>query len=122
MNPAQATAAYIGLSLAFALLAKPGYDTFSAIWTLLGGTTGSLALSISAASDIFESLQDADLYYWTEAFTVCAVALFLWLTGGALVFSTAKRKWKITSHIVPLIVIWVIGSAFNIFFFGLRSL
>jgi hypothetical protein len=114
-------AIYVALSGAITVLARPGYDAISGIVILLGGSLGSLKLSIESARDIQYETLDAGLQFNSEALTVSLVSITIWLVGAGMAFMASRSNWR-GGFLAGLIGIWIVGSGYNIVWFGLRSL
>ena len=120
MTPAKFTAIYLAGSIAFAAFARPGDDPVSNLAVLLGGSLGSLKLSVDSAGDIRDETLDAGHRFSREALAVSFGALIIWILGAWLTFQAARSRWK-GGFLAGLIGIWVVGSAYNIFWFAIRS-
>jgi len=121
MTPRTTIAIYVALSVAITVLVRPGYDKISGIIILLGGSLGSLKLSIESARDIRYETLDAGLRFSSEALALSLVAITLWLVGAGMAFMAARSNWK-GGYLVGLIGVWIAGCGYNIFWFGIRSL
>lgn len=113
--------AYVGVSVLIALLARPGYDIASTWIILLAGTAGSLLLFFNTIPDMYyQDLSLGNQIGW-EAISVGTFALILWLAGGILVYWVGKRGVK-SAFSLHLVLGWICGSAYNVFWFAIRSL
>jgi hypothetical protein len=121
LGPGRALILYGVGSLGMAIFARPGYDAFSGMMLLLGGPTGSLKLFLDAGRDVFDDDLLLGRVFSSEALGVALIALGIWLLGGFLVFKAARSCWRggFTAAMVPL---WLVGSAYNLMWFGIRSL
>ncbi|MEM7011102.1 MAG: hypothetical protein AAF585_06420 [Verrucomicrobiota bacterium] len=120
LAPATAVSAYVFFSMAFALSARPGYDFVDSLGLLLGGPLASLKLCIASGGDIYYPVIDGGRQFSGEALGVSIIALSIWALGGYQVFAIARSKWN-PSFVVGALLLWGIASAFNIFWFAIRS-
>jgi hypothetical protein len=121
MTPTKILALYVVISAGILAIARPYYDAVSGYIILIGGATGSLKLFVDSSRDIFYEDLLIGRQFSSEALTVALFALAIWLLGALMVFMAAKSKWK-GGYLLGTLLIWLVGSGYNLLWFGIRSL
>jgi len=121
MIPAKAIGAYGLASVWIAIFARPEYNILDAFILLISGAAGSLKLCIEASQDVFFEDFTLERQFSSEALTVSLLGLVIWLLGAFLVFKAAQVNWK-GGFLFSGILVWIVGSCYNIFWTGIRSL
>lgn len=121
MTPAKILALYGVISGLLLAIARPGYDAVSGVFILIGGAAGSLKLFVDSSQDVYYEDLALGRQFSSEALTVSLFALAIWLLGAFMVFMAARSKKK-GGFLVGTILIWLIGSGYNLIWFGIRSL
>lgn len=121
MNPCIAVITYGLASTAMLALRRPVYGDFSDKLFLIGGPAGSLKLSIECAQDVFYEDLALGQQFSGEAFVMAMLAILIWIIGALFIFLTVRSKWAV-GFILGLLLVWGVGTVYNFFSFGIRSI
>lgn len=121
MKPRHLVVAYLSLSLAILLFVKPGYNYSGGLLLLISGPASGALLIFQGYPDIYSEDLLSGTQFSSDLLVMCIVTGVLWLaelcTLGAWNAPQSRIAFRMTA-----IVLWLIGSVYNSFWFAIRSL